>query len=195
MEYQKRYLQIIGTPYRNQQLKLICATLGTALIHAKSYSPESKAKIERSFRTVKDNFLNLEDWDKYNSLKDLNEAYRNYIVKEYNSKYHTGIEDIPRNRFQRDYDKLKFISTHEEVDKMFLHVEEKPVSLDATIRLGKKDFEVPQKYIKQRIIIKYSPEDLSFVYIYDEKTKELEKAYPVDKIANSKIKRKTISYN
>lgn len=90
---------------------------------------------------------------------------------------------------------MKFISSHEEVDKMFLHVEEKPVALDATIRLGKKDFEVPQKYIKQRIIIKYSPEDLSFVYIYDEKTKELEKAYPVDKIANSKIKRKKISYS
>ena len=195
MEYQKRYLQIIGTPYKNQQLKLICATIGTDLIHAKAYSPESKAKIERSFRTVKDNFLNLEDWSKYNDLKALNESYRNYIVKEYNSKYHSGIEDIPRNRFQRDYDKLKFILSHEEKDKMFLHVEEKPVALDATIRLGKKDFEVPQKYIKQRIIIKYSPEDLSFVYIYNEKTKELEKAYPVDKIANSKIKRKTISYS
>lgn len=195
MEYPKRYLWIIGTPYKNQQLKLICATIGIDLIHAKAYSPESKAKIERSFRTVKDNFLNLEDWNKYNSLKDLNKAYRNYIAKEYNSKYHTGIEDIPRNRFQRDYDKLKFISSHEEVDKMFLHVEEKPVALDATIRLGKKDFEVPQKYIKQRIIIKYSPEDLSFVYIYDEKTKELEKAYPVDKISNSKIKRKKISYS
>ena len=91
-------------------MKLICATIGTQLIHAKAYSPESKAKIERSFRTVKDNFLNLEDWSKYNNLKDLNEAYRNYIVKEYNSKYHSGINDIPRNRFQRDYDKLKFVS-------------------------------------------------------------------------------------
>ena len=37
-----------------------------------------------------------------------------------------------------------------------------------TIRLGKKDFEVPQKYIKQRIIVKYSPEDLSFIYIYND---------------------------
>lgn len=78
---------------------------------------------------------------------------------------------------------------------MFLNVEEKPVALDSTIRLGKKDFEVPQKYIKQRIIVKYSPEDLSFIYIYNEKTKELEKAYPVDKIANSKMKRNTISYS
>lgn len=90
---------------------------------------------------------------------------------------------------------LKFIASPEEVDEKFLHVEEKPVALDATIRLGKKDYEVPQKYIKQRIIVKYSPEDLSFIYIYDEKTKKLEKAYPVDKIANSKIKRKTISYS
>ena len=184
-----------GTPYKNQQLNLICATIGTVLIHAKAYSPQSKAKIERSFRTVKDNFLNCEDWTKYTSLKELNDSYRNYIVTEYNSKYHSGIKDIPRNRFQRDYDRIKFISSHEEVDKMFLHVEEKPVAQDATIRLGKKDFEVPQKYIKQRIIVKYSPEDLSFVYIYNDKTKELEKAYPVDKIANSKIKRKTISYS
>ena len=165
------------------------------MLHAKAYSPQSKAKIERSFRTVKDNFLNCEDWTKYKSLEELNESYRKYITSEYNSKYHSRIEDIPRNRFQRDYDKLKFISSHEDVDKMFLHVEEKPVALDSTIRLGKKDFEVPQKYIKQRIIVKYSPEDLSFIYIYNEKTKELEKAYPVDKIANSKTKRNTISYS
>lgn len=191
----KRIFVDNGTPYKNQQLKLICATIGTVLIHAKAYSPESKAKIERSFRTVKDNFINCVDWNKYTNLKDLNEDYRNYIIKEYNSKYHSGIQDIPRNRFQRDYEKLTFINSHEEVDNMFLHVEEKPVALDATIRLGKKDFEVPQKYIRQRILVKYSPEDLSFVYIVDDKTKKLEKAYPVDKISNSKIKRKIISYS
>ena len=191
----KRIFVDNGTPYKNKQLSLICASIGAVLLHAKAYSPQSKAKIERSFRTVKDNFLNCEDWTKYKSLKELNESYRKYITSEYNSKYHSRIEDIPRNRFQRDYDKLKFISSHEDVDKMFLHVEEKPVALDSTIRLGKKDFEVPQKYIKQRIIVKYLHEDLSFIYIYNEKTKELEKAYPVDKIANSKMKRNTISYS
>ena len=58
-----------------------------------------------------------------------------------------------------------------------------------------KTYGVPQKYIRQRILVKYSPEDLSFVYIVDDKTKKLEKAYPVDKISNSKIKRKIISYS
>ena len=191
----KRIFVDNGTPYKNQQLKLICATLGTALIHAKPYSPQSKAKIERSFRTVKDNFLNCKDWTKYTSLDDLNNQYSEYIVKEYNSKFHSGINDIPRNRFQKDYDKIKFACSYEEIDNMFLHVEEKPVALDSTIRLCGKDFEVPQKYIKQRILIKYQPDDLSYAYIYDSVSKTLQKIFPVDKIANSKMKRNLISYS
>lgn len=191
----KRIFVDNGTPYKNQQLKLICATLGTALIHAKPYSPQSKAKIERSFRTVKDNFLNCKDWTKYTSLDDLNNKYSEYIVKEYNSKFHSGINDIPRNRFQKDYDKIKFACSYEEIDNMFLHVEEKPVALDSTIRLCGKDFEVPQKYIKQRILIKYQPDDLSYAYIYDSVSKTLQKIFPVDKIANSKMKRNLISYS
>ena len=50
-------------------------------------------------------------------------------------------------------------------------------------------------HIKQRILIKYAPEDLSKAYIYDSKTKELEEIKPVDKIANSKIKRENVSYS
>ena len=104
------------------------------------------------------------------------------------------MKEVQINRFQKDYNKIKFATSHEEVENMFLHIDEKTVTLDATIRLGGKDFEVPQKYIKQCILIKYKPDDLSFVYIYDNKTKTLEKAYPLDKIANSKIKRKEINY-
>ena len=191
----KRIFVDNGTPYKNMQLKSICASMGIALIHAKPYSPESKAKIERSFRTVKDNFINCKDWNVVNSLEELNKEYNEYIASEYNSKYHSGIENIPRNRFQKDYDKIKFIESKEEIEKIFLHIEEKPVAADSTIRLRGKDFEVPQKYIKQRILIKYSPEDLSHVYIYNPKEKTLEKIEPVDKIANSKMKRENISYS
>ena len=191
----KRIFVDNGTPYKNMQLKSICASMGIALIHAKPYSPESKAKIERSFRTVKDNFINCKDWNVVNSLEELNKEYNEYIASEYNSKYHSGIENIPRNRFQKDYDKIKFIESKEEIEKIFLHIEEKPVAADSTIRLRGKDFEVPQKYIKQRILIKYSPEDLSHVYIYNPKEKKLEKIEPVDKIANSKMKRENISYS
>ena len=42
----KRIFVDNGKPYKNMQLKSICASMGIALIHAKPYSPESKAKIE-----------------------------------------------------------------------------------------------------------------------------------------------------
>ena len=33
-----------GTPYKNLQFQIICANIGTVLIHAQAYSPESKRK-------------------------------------------------------------------------------------------------------------------------------------------------------
>ena len=38
-----------GTPYKNLQFQTICASLGTILIHAKAYSPESKRKNRKGF--------------------------------------------------------------------------------------------------------------------------------------------------
>ena len=46
-----------GANYRSQQLALVCAKLGIALIHARPYQPAGKGKIERWFRTVRSQFL------------------------------------------------------------------------------------------------------------------------------------------
>ena len=184
-----------GTPYKNTQLFSICATLGIELIHAKAYSPESKAKIERSFRTVKDNFINCTNWNDFKSLDELKNAYSEYINTSYNSVKHSGINNIPRIRYNMDLDKIKFIGDTQTLDNAFLHMEEKTVTSCATIRVLKKDFEVPSKYIRQRVLIKYNPLDDSCAYIYDSKTSKLEKIVPVDKIANSKIKRKPLNFS
>ena len=44
----KRLFVDNGTPYRNMQFEIICASLGIVLIHAKAYSPESKRKSRKS---------------------------------------------------------------------------------------------------------------------------------------------------
>ena len=41
-----------GANFRSQQLALVCAKLGVALIHARPYQPAGKGKIERFFRTL-----------------------------------------------------------------------------------------------------------------------------------------------
>jgi len=152
-------------------------------------------KIERSFRTVKDNFINCTDWNTFSSLEDLNIKYNNYLNEEYNNKHHSAIDTTPRIKFNAHYERLKFTPSHDAVDEMFLHTLNRKVANDATISLNSKLFEVPQKYIKQKINVKFSPSDLTVAYIYDEHNKRINSVYPVNKIDNSKIKRNSIDYS
>lgn len=150
-------------------------------------------KIERSFRTVKDNFINCVDWNSFTSLEDLNERYYNYVNSEYNNHYHSSIEDTPRNRFMKDYNLLRFVPSNEVLDEYFLYSFERKVSTDSTVQLFGKSYEVPSKYMKQRIMIKIDPHHIDKAYIYED-GKNIETIYPVKKVDNSKMKRKSISY-
>ena len=93
----------------------------------------------------------------------------------------------------QDYHLLKFIPTGDILDEYFLHSFERKVTNDSTIQLHYKTFEVPSKYMKQKITIKYDPHNLDVAYIYAN-GKKLETIYPVKKVENSKMKRKSISY-
>ena len=66
-------------------------------------------KIERSFRTIKDNFVNCSDWNSFTSLEDLNAKYTVYLEDSYNNCVHSSIETTPKKRYMQDYDIFKFL--------------------------------------------------------------------------------------
>ena len=150
-------------------------------------------KIERSFRTIKDNFLNCIDWNTFSSLEQLNDQYYSFVTSEYNNHFHSSINKSPRSRFMEDYSLLKFVNSDEALNEWFLHTLTRTVATDSTISLFGKAFEVPSRYIKQKIIIKFEPTNLDIAYIY-ENGKKIETIYPVKKIDNSRIKRNSISF-
>ena len=190
----KRLFVDNGSPYRNDQLSLICASLGVVLIHARPYSGASKGKIERSFRTLKDGYINSVDWNLFESLEHLNCEFNKYLTKNYTNKVHSAIKSTPRTRYLQDLDRIKYI-TEIQLDNCFLHKVTRRVMNDATITIFSKLFEVPQKYIKLRINIRYSPLNLDEAYIFDTNNKITDTIYPLKKIDNSKIKRKNIDYS
>ena len=155
-----------GGPYKNNQLSLICASLGVVLIHARPFSGESKGKVERMFRTAKDNWLNAVDWNEFDSLKSLNEEFYSFLNGKYLNKVHSSIGMSPRERYLQDHSRIKYIPK-EILDEHFLHRVTRTVNNDATIKLHTKIFEVPQKYIRQKINVRYSPFQLDKAYIYD----------------------------
>ena len=182
-----------GGPYRNNQLSIICASLGIALIHSRPYSPKSKGKIERSFRTIKDNWMNGVDWNTFDSLDALNSSFNTYLSDKYINYTHSAIESTPRERYIKDSDKIKFIP-QEALEKHFFHREARRVNNDATIQLNCKLFEVPQKYIGQKINVRFSPDILDKAYIFNNDNAITETVYPLKKIDNSKIKRNGFDY-
>lgn len=190
----KKFFVDNGGPYKNIQLSMICASLGTVLIHARPHAATSKGKIERSFRTMKDGFVNAVEWDSFESLQHLNCEFSKHLNNKYINKIHSSTNYTPKDRYLKDLEKIKYISKTE-LDNSFLHRVTRKVRNDATISLNKIFFEVPQKYIGTKINIRYSPINLDEAYVFSENNECIDTIYPLRKIDNSKVKRKSIDYS
>ncbi|MDD4388541.1 MAG: DDE-type integrase/transposase/recombinase [Bacilli bacterium] len=177
-----------GKPYKNEQMSLLAARIGTVIRYCEPYSPEAKAKIERWFRTCKDHWMRVIDWNNFNSIDELEESLLSY-VNRYNNTLHSSIGMTPIERFFSEPQHIKRL-TEKKIKESFLLEKECRVSADNIIILDKRQYEVPYIYSKQRIKIRYA-HDLSEVYVVKQ-SDELEKIDIVDKIANSKIKREKI---
>ncbi len=117
--------------------------------------------------------------------------YTEYLNKNYLNTKHSAIDSTPRERFMKDYEIIKR-KTDEEIEECFLHKVVRLVRTDGTISLNNMIYEVPQQFIKKYITIKYNPEDLNELYIYNDKNERIHAITSVDKIGNSKYKRQNL---
>ena len=180
-----------GSVYRNEQLSLICATLGITLIHTKPYQPEGRGKIERFFNTVKRTWLNGINWDDIESLEQLNSLLSKFI-NDYNNRIHSSLDNTPNKVFIDSYDKIKRLDK-DIIEESFLHTTYATIRSDSIARVKCNEYEVPNHYAKSKIMVKYLPTDLSQIFIYENNVK-VHTAKLVNKIDNSKIRRKDNIY-
>lgn len=178
-----------GKVYKSMQMQFICANLGTILCYAQPYSPQSKGKIERWFRTLKDQWMNVVNWNEFSCLDKLNESLSKYVEKDYNSKVHSSINMKPIDKFINHIESIKFISSRQELDHIFLHRVTRKVKNDATISIYNILFEVSLKYIGETINIRYDPTSMDKAYVFSDDNLLLDTIYPVKKIDNSMIRR------
>ena len=177
-----------GTPYKNEQLSIITARLGIQLIHAKPYSPTGKGKVERSFRTIKDGWMNCTDWNNFKSLEEVEESFNEFLYNEYNNKIHSEIKETPNNRYH-EYAGMIKRKDNESIEEIFMHTRECKVYNNSTIKVNNETYEVPYKYVGKKIEVRYYVEDINkmWVYVKNERKEEVKKP---DVKANSKVVRK-----
>lgn len=187
----KRIFTDNGKIFISLQLRLICASLGIVLSHSRPYSPASKGKIERSFRTFRMQFLGSLDFAEVASLTELNSRFFNYAESTYNLKPHSSLNGFsPMERYLKDKSLFRFVSSKALLEQVFLHELIRKVNNDATIVLFKQVYEVPQNLIGQSVTIRFDPEDLSKVFLKTGEPPTLLPVYPVQAIDNSRMVRK-----
>lgn len=177
-----------GKIYKSDRLHLACAELGITLIHTKPYDARAKGKVERFFSTVKKRFFPLLNETDKSSLNNLNQAFGEWLEKDYHRKEHSFLKATPLETYMEQISKVKTIDDSKILEKIFLKRETRKVKADGTISFKKKLYEVPGSLIGKKIEVRFNPETCKDIFIYDE-GQEIGQAQPVNFQENAYMKR------
>lgn len=153
-----------GSTYTNEQLSLICGSIGTALLHTRVRDGASKAKVERHFRTLKERWLYSLDLDAVPSLARFNELLADYM-RTYNTTYHTGIDATPFERYRASHAQVRRPQSGEWLDECFFNRIRRKVNKDSTVSIDNVSYDVPMQFISSKVEIRFLPDDMSSAYI------------------------------
>ncbi|MCX7745992.1 MAG: DDE-type integrase/transposase/recombinase [Clostridia bacterium] len=182
---QKLYLDN-GSTYSNEQLTLICGSLGVVKLHTPVRDGASKAKVERSFRTLKDSWLNGFDPSGVSSLEELNRLLADYVRKR-NTTVNRTIGETPMERYQKGMRHVRIPKSKEWLDECFMNRVTRTVNLDSTISIDKVYYDVPMQFIRTKVEIRFLPDQMQDAYILFEGRK-----YPIrqtNRAENGRTKR------
>lgn len=154
-----------GSNYRNKQVELLAARIGSCVNYCKPFTPTSKAKIERWFRTMKDQWSASINYNDFHSIDDVRNSLFEYVTN-YNLSVHSSLNGLsPHDRFFSESKYIRRLSD-DQIDKLFLLEDTRRVSADCVIRVNKTDYETDSRFAKEKVNIRYVP-DMSAVYIED----------------------------
>lgn len=178
-----------GSAYKNKQMELLAARIGSTLNYCRPYTPTAKAKIERWFRTMKDQWMASLDIRDFHSLDELRGNLLAW-VHLYNNTPHASLKGkTPQDRFFSEPEQIHRLP-QEQLDKDFLLEIERRVSSDSVIVIDQVEYEVDFRFAKQRIRLRYSP-DMKDIFIV-EPDNTLTPIRLLNKQENADVKREKI---
>jgi transposase InsO family protein len=152
--------------YRSPQLARIAASIGILIIHTPPYQPEGRGKIERFFRSVREQFLADLDTKALLSLDQLNERLWHWLDTVYHRREHSSLQTTPLLRWQRDIAQVRQLPPATDLRRLFFHRVDRLVRRDSTFQLNNRLFEAPPLLAGKKIEARFDPLDPAHVEIY-----------------------------
>ena len=153
-----------GAIYTSQEINQICARLGTILCHTPVRDGAAKGKIERFFRTVRDQFL-LQKLD-LSSLDALNRQFHHWLETDYNAAIHSTLQMKPIDRFGLDLARIRFLDPMEANDELFYVEETRTVRKDNTFSVDNVRYEAPRNLSTRQIEVRFNRADPKRIVVF-----------------------------
>ena len=156
-----------GAAMVSTQLLRAMAVLGIRLTHSRPGQPEGRGKIERVFRTVREQFL-IElsapgALETITDLAQLNELFAAWVETVYHQRVHSETGQAPIERFLAAG--APAVPTPAQLREAFLWSEHRAVTKTATVSLHGNTYEVDAALIGRRIELVYDPFDLTDITV------------------------------
>jgi putative transposase len=150
-----------GSAFVSSQLLRACAVLGVKLVHASPRAATTKGKIERFFRTVRDQFL--VEIDDGIELAELNRLFSAWLEVVYHRRVHSETKETPLARF--DAAGAPPLPTPALVREAFLWSVERTVTKTATVSLHGNSYEVDPALVGRKVELVFDPFDLTRIEV------------------------------
>jgi putative transposase len=152
-----------GSPFVSGQLLRACAVLGIRLIHSRPGRPEGRGKIERAFRTVREQLLvELEDRPPA-SLEELNQTFQTWVEQIYHRRVHSQTGQTPLERFLAAG--APRLPAERSLREAFRWSERRTVSRTGTVGMHGNSYEVDAGLAGRRVDLIFDPLELSEVEV------------------------------
>ena len=156
-----------GSAFVSAQLLRALASLGIVLTHSKPGQPAGRGKIERFFRTVREQFLvevGVQGGSRsIEGLGQLNELFAAWVETVYHRREHSETGQAPLERFLAGFSGggAPPLPSTARLHEAFLWSERRTVTKTATISLHGNSYEVDAALVGRRIEVVFDPFDLT----------------------------------
>jgi len=173
-----------GSIYTSKEIVQICARVGCLLAHTPVRDGAAKGKIERFFRTTRDQFLSRQL--DLSSLEALNRQFTHWVEEQYNAQPHSVLGMSPLDRFALDRNRVRFLPPNEANDELFFVEEDRHVRADNTFSFQAIRFEAPRHLPDRTVQVRFERRAPTRRVVVYYKGERMGQARPLDAVANDR---------
>ena len=156
-----------GSAYVDAWLLRACAVLGIKLVHSRPGRPQGRGKIERFFRTVRDQFLvEIEpEAARPADLAAMNQLFAAWTETAYHRTVHSETGEEPLARWATATPQEQAVPDQARLHEAFLWSERRVVTKTATVSLHGNTYQVDPSLIRRTVELVFDPFDLTRIEV------------------------------